>query len=171
MRPAVRQTEPARPNGFSLVEMLVVLLVMGLLATVAVMTIPGDERRLRDEAERFAARTLAARDEAIVGAAPVSLVVGAAGYYFERRVEGRWQPIAGGRFDQTGWGEGTVAAPAGPAAPAAGAAGAAAPAGRSRIVFDTLGLASSDAAVRLTRGSRTLTVSIARDGRVTLHDG
>ena len=39
-------------NGFSLVEMMVVLLVMGLLATAAVLTIPGDGRKLRDEAER-----------------------------------------------------------------------------------------------------------------------
>jgi prepilin-type N-terminal cleavage/methylation domain-containing protein len=51
-----------RRSGFSLVEMLVVLFVIGLLASVVVLSMPGDERILRNEAERFAARTIAARD-------------------------------------------------------------------------------------------------------------
>jgi general secretion pathway protein H len=66
-------------SGFSLVELMVVLFVLGLLATVAVLSIPGDSRVLRDEAERFAARTVAARDEAISGGRPVALVVSRAG--------------------------------------------------------------------------------------------
>lgn len=155
-----RPPDLPRCNGFSLVEMLVVLVVMGLLAGVAVLTLPGDERRLRDEAERMAARTIAARDEAIVGARPVSLVVGGAGYYFERRSDGLWEPMPGRGFDLTGWNAGTQAA----VAQAAGAAGP----GRGRIVFDALGLASEDAAVRLVRGRARLTVRIARDGRVRI---
>ena len=152
-RPSVRRT-----NGFSLVEMMVVLFAMGLLASVAVLSMPGDERRLRDEAETLAARTNAARDEAITGAAPVALVVGSAGYYYERRIDGMWQPIPGGRFDLTGWKDGTTATPA--TGQAQG--------GRSRIVFDSLGLASNDATVRLARGDRVLTLRIVRSGRVTL---
>jgi general secretion pathway protein H len=35
-------------------------------------------------------------------------------------------------------------------------------------VFDSLGLASNDATVRLVRGDRVLTLRIARSGRVTL---
>lgn len=136
-------------NGFSLVEMMVVLFVMGLLATVAVLTMPGDDRKLRDEAERFAARTLAARDEAIVGARPVSLVVNERGYYFERRIEGQWQALPGRSFRLTGWGEGTRAE-----------------AGRQRIVFDSLGLASSDALVRLSRDGAALAIHLQRDGKV-----
>lgn len=138
-------------NGFSLVEMMVVLLVMGLLATAAVLTMPGDERKLRSEAERFAARTLAARDEAIVGARPVSLVVSERGYYFEKRVEGQWQGLPGRGFDLTGWDDGTKV-----------------DAARQRIVFDSLGLASSDAQVRLTRSDATLAISVRRDGKVTV---
>ncbi|MCX7283012.1 MAG: GspH/FimT family pseudopilin [Novosphingobium sp.] len=147
------QKHPAR-NGFSLVEMMVVLLVMGLLATAAVLTMPGDERRLRQEAERFAARTLAARDEAIIGARPVSLVVSERGYYFERHMQGQWQPLPGKGFDLTGWAEGTTASAA-----------------RQRVVFDTLGLASSEAAIRLTRDGKALVVQLRRDGKVTLDAG
>jgi general secretion pathway protein H len=146
--------QPPKRNGFSLVEMLVVLMVMGLLATVAVLTIPGDERKLRDEAERFAARTLAARDEAIIGARPVALVVSDRGYYFERRMQGQWQPMPGRGFDLAGWADGTTAS-----------------AGRQRVVFDSLGLASSEAAVRLTRDGNTLVVHLRRDGKVTLDAG
>ncbi|MCY1671267.1 GspH/FimT family pseudopilin [Novosphingobium sp. SL115] len=143
-----------RKNGFSLVEMLVVLMVMGLLASVAVLTLPGDERKLRAEAERFAARALAARDEAIVGARPVSLVVSEQGYYFERRIDGQWQALPGKGFDLTPWAEGVTASAA-----------------RQRVVFDSLGLASSEAAVRLGRGDQGLVVHIRRDGKVTLDAG
>ena len=141
-------------NGFSLVEMMVVLMVMGLLAGVAVLTLPGDERKLRGEAERFAARTLAARDVAIVGARPISVVVSAQGYYFERRSDGRWQALPGRGFDLTPWDNATTVST-----------------GRQRIVFDSLGLASSEAAVRLDRGNQALVVQIRRDGKVTLDAG
>lgn len=151
--PVPTRHSPAR-NGFSLVEMMVVLFVMGLLATAAVLAMPGDDRKLRDEAERFAARTLAARDEAIVGARPVSLVVNEGGYYFERRIEGQWQALPGRGFGLTGWGEGTRAE-----------------VGRQRIVFDSLGLASSDALVRLSRDGATLAVHLQRDGKVSVDGG
>lgn len=141
-------------NGFSLVEMMVVLMVMGLLAGVAVLTLPGDERKLRGEAERFAARALAARDEAIVGARPISVVLSEQGYYFERRSEGQWQTLPGRGFDLTPWDDATTVS-----------------AGRQRVVFDSLGLASGDASVRLGRGEQALVVQIRRDGKVTLNEG
>lgn len=143
-----------RSNGFSLVEMMVVLMVMGLLAGVAVLTLPGDERKLRNEAERFAARTLAARDEAIIGARPISAVVSEQGYYFERRSDGQWQALPGRGFDLTAWDDATTVS-----------------AGRQRVVFDSLGLASSAADVRLERGGQALIVQIRRDGKVTVNAG
>ncbi|WP_158637744.1 GspH/FimT family pseudopilin [Novosphingobium taihuense] len=141
-------------NGFSLVEMMVVLMIMGLLASVAVLSFSGDDKHLRNEAERFAARTVAARDEAIVGARPVALVVSERGYYFERRVDGQWQPLPGRGFDLTGWDQGTSA-----------------DAARQRIVFDSLGLAGTDAAIRLKRDEQSLVVHLRRDGKVTLDAG
>lgn len=153
MRPNVISLPASNPvrNGFSLVEMMVVVFIMGLLATAAVLTLPGNERKLRDEAERFAARTLAARDEAIVGARPVALVVSERSYYFERRVEGNWQPLPGRGFDLTGWNGDTRA-----------------DLGRQRIIFDSLGLASTDAVVRLRRDGATLSIHLRRDGKVSV---
>jgi len=151
-------------NGFSLVEMMVVLFVMGLLASVVVLSLPGDDRALRVEAERFAARTVAARDEAISGARTVAVVVGRAGYYFEVRRDAGWQPLDPQRFGLVGWKPGTSASVAGGLA---GASTAAAPE-RQRVVFDPVGLASGEARVRLSRGARALAVSVARDGTVKL---
>ncbi|HWV60552.1 MAG TPA: type II secretion system protein, partial [Sphingopyxis sp.] len=48
-------TPEARPrphaNGFTLVELMVVLAIMALAATAVVLTIPGEERTVRSEAD------------------------------------------------------------------------------------------------------------------------
>jgi general secretion pathway protein H len=166
----IRRSIPPR-NGFSLVELMVVVFVMALLAGVVVLSLPGDQRLARDEAQRFAARTLAARDEAISGGRAVALVVSGAGYYFEVRRGGSWAPLDPARFGLVGWKPGTVASLAGGMAPAFAPGdptpSAAAPA-RERIVFDPVGLASSDAQVRIARGGSALAVRIARDGSVSV---
>ena len=148
---------PRVRNGFSLVEMMVVLFIIGLLAGVVVMAMPGDAQMLRGEAERFAARTIAARDEAITAAAPVALVVSNAGYYFEQRGEGQWLPLDGAGTGPATWERGTAATVTG--------------SGRTRIVFDPVGLASGELTVRLARGTAAQAVGIARDGKVRVDAG
>ena len=164
---------PAGEGGFSLVEMMVVLFVMGLLAGVVVLSLPGDSKVLRQEAERFAARTVAARDEAISGARPVAVVVGRAGYYFEQRSDGGWQPLDPARFGLVAWKDGTLASVSGASVAGVVADGAqpGVPAERKRLVFDPVGLAGSEARVRLARGKDALAVSVARDGTVKLDAG
>lgn len=146
-----------RRNGFSLVEMMVVLFVMGVLAAAVVLVLPGDADRLRRESERFAARVSAARDEAIAEGAPVAVVVSEAGYYFEERRGGAWAPAEGRGLSLSNWSEGTIVAVDTPG----GQTG-----GRARIVFDSVGLASSDLRLRLSRGGVTRSLTIARNGRV-----
>ncbi|WP_225204574.1 GspH/FimT family protein [Novosphingobium huizhouense] len=159
----VTLSRPApRRSGFSLVEMVVVLLVMGVLASAVVLMLPGDADVLRREAERFAARVSAARDEAIAGGAPVAVVVSEAGYYFEKREAGAWAPAEGGGLSLATWREGTQVAVAVPG----GRTG-----GRARVVFDTVGLASSELRLRLARGSATRALTIARDGMVRADAG
>ena len=150
--------------------MMVVLFVMGLLAGVVVLSLPGDARVLRDEAERFAARTVAARDEAISGARPVAVVVGRAGYYFEQRRDGAWLPLDPGRFGLVAWKDGTAASVSGAVGEDAQPGSPATPE-RQRLVFDPVGLAGSEARVRLARGKDALAVSVARDGTVKLDAG
>jgi len=155
---------PGQEAGFSLVELLVVVFVMGLLAGAVVLPLPGDSQVLRDEAERFAARTVAARDEAISGARPVALVVGTAGYYFEARSDRSWQPLDPSRFGVVSWQDGTSASVAG----GSGEGATPGAAERQRLVFDPVGLASSEGRIALRRGSGTQLVRIARDGTVRL---
>ena len=149
---------------------MVVLFVMGLLAGVVVLSLPGDARVLRDEAERFAARTVAARDEAISGARPVAVVVGRAGYYFEQRRDGAWLPLDPGRFGLVAWKDGTAASVAGGVGEGAQPGSTVTPE-RQRLVFDPVGLAGSEARVRLARGKDALAVSVARDGTVKIDAG
>ncbi len=135
-----------RRNGFTLVELMVVLVIIGLAATAVVLAVPEQGGSLLAEAERFAARAKAARDSAIVEARPVALTIDAGGYGIARRRGGEWQP--GPRH---GWGEGTVAEVSG-----ASAAG---------TRFDSTGLAEPLTLI-LRRGDRQAAVRIGGDGNV-----
>ena len=53
-------------RGFTLIELMVVITIIALASAVVVFAIPDPRGRVVDEAERFAARVLAARDDAVV---------------------------------------------------------------------------------------------------------
>ena len=145
--------------------MMVVLFVMGVLAAAVVLALPGDAGKVRAETERLAARTSAARDEAIAGGAPMALVVSGAGYYFEQRRDGAWQPASGRGLGLVNWSEGTHAS----LVTGGGSSVSGSPTGgRARVVFDPVGLASSEVRLRVSRGSEARTLVIARDGRVRI---
>ena len=138
--------EDRRRNGFTLVELMVVLVIIGLAATAVMLALPEPGGSLEAEAERFAARAKAARDAAIVEARPVALRVDSGGYVGARRREGEWRPEA--RQD---WAEGTEAESTGPRP------------GATR--FDSTGLAEP-LRLSLRRRGREIAVDIAQDGSV-----
>jgi len=143
----MRARNPSRRrNGFTMVELMVVLFIIGLAATAVVLAVPEQGGSLQAEAERFAARAKAARDAAIVEARPVALTIDSQGYGFARRSGGEWRPGA-----HHEWGEGTSIE----------AAGAAAAATR----FDSTGLAEPLTLI-LRRGERQAAVRIGADGNV-----
>ncbi|WP_033075601.1 GspH/FimT family pseudopilin [Sphingopyxis sp. MWB1] len=143
-----------RANGFTLVELMVVLMILALAATAVVLTIPGEERTLRSEADRLAARLAAARDMAVIEGRSVAVNFAPSGYGFERRVEGAWQPLPGRAFEQHGWPGGVQFA--------AGEGGAAA-----RIIFDRVGTSPTPQTLWLRGSGARAMVRVSATGEVS----
>ena len=142
-----------RHNGFTLVELMVVIAVMALMAGAVVVTTGGTTGGPAAAASRFASRLAAARDEAVVSGRPISAWVAPSGYGFERHQAGTWQPISAKPFQGDNWQPGTAVA-----LPAGGA--------RARVRFDSLGLTDRPTSFALTRDGRTARVRVAANGDV-----
>jgi general secretion pathway protein H len=138
----------ARIGGFTLVELMVVIVIIGLAASVVVLSMPETGGSLNAEAEAFAARAKASRDGAILEARPAAVRLGPGGYETMRRLDGQWREVA-----SHPWVEGTAAELSG------GTNGS--------IRFDSTGLAEP-ARVTLARGERRIAIDIGADGNVRL---
>jgi len=143
-------------NGFTLVEMMIVIAVAALLAGVVVMTVGNPGPGPKEAATRFASRIAAARDEAIVSGRPISAWVSASGYGFDQLRDGRWEELDQKPFEGDDWG------------PSMQVGLIAAEASRARVRFDSLGIADQALAVRLARPGESAGVKIAANGEVTV---
>ncbi|MGQ4658973.1 GspH/FimT family pseudopilin [Lysobacter sp. F6437] len=108
-RQPTRSRITARLRGFTLVELMVVLVIVGLMGVAVVLTAPGDANSLSREADTLAARLVRAQEEAILTTRVVQVVVDAHGYSFHRQSFGEWQPLDEGPFEPIAWAEGTTA--------------------------------------------------------------
>jgi general secretion pathway protein H len=142
-----------RQAGFTLVELMVVLAVMGLLAGVAVWRWPEGNGRVRADAVALSSRVAAARDQAILSARPLALEIDAAGYRFVERGEEGWQPVAEPALRERQWSKGVR--PGGNSAAA-------------RLGFDSVGLPDRALDLTLTGGNASTVVEIAADGEVSV---
>lgn len=142
----------AKANGFTLVEMLVVIFLLGLASAAVVLMLPGGDSAVRNDAERLAARIAAARDEAIMQARPVAVWTRASGYGFEQRFDGQWRAHPDTAFKDRNFDNGTFISRA----------------AQNRILFDATGLPSSPAKIELTNGEGRGLVSISASGEVAV---
>jgi general secretion pathway protein H len=139
-----------RNKGFTLVELLVVLVIIGLLSAAVIVGMPDPRGALRGEALRFAARADAARERAMMDNRPVAMVLEEDGYGFEWRAGGEWKTASERPFIAQSWSEGTRASIEG---------------GEKRIVFDSTGFAEP-ARLRLVRGGEEARIEVTDGGRI-----
>lgn len=145
--------ERASERGFTLVELMVVVAIIGFVSAAVILAMPDPRGRVMDDAEHFAARLLAARDNAIVQGRPMRVWVSASGYGFDRRSDGRWLQLDDTPFVTTNWREGTAAR--------IGAAGV-------DIAFDSTGLPADALSVVLMREGERVAVSVDMGGKVAV---
>jgi general secretion pathway protein H len=137
-----RNKQQGAESGFTLIELLIVLVVIGLLSATVIIAMPDPRGSVTAEAERFAARTRAAQDQAIISGRAIAVRVTETGYSFEQRQEGEWQPIV-----SHAWTEGTRAGTQG------------------RFLLDPTGL-SEPGAVTLVRDDARATVEMDGGGAI-----
>jgi general secretion pathway protein H len=135
-------------HGFTLVELMVVVMIIGLASTAAVLAMPDPRGRLVDEGARFAVRVRAAHDAAVIGGRPVSVWVTPTGYGFDERRGAQWIALADKPLRVAQWGEGTQAVMA----------------ERTRVTFDSTGMADRVLALPLRRDRTRVTVTIDANG-------
>ena len=135
-----------KERGYTLVELMVVLVIIGLAAAAVVLALPDPGGSLAGEGDRFAARARAARDTAILESRAVALQIGRGGYEVARRENDVWRTEA--HYD---WAQRTVADVGGSSA--------------ASIRFDSTGF-SEPARVTLRRGDEHLAIDIGGDGGV-----
>jgi len=97
-------------SGFTLVELLIVVGILGLLTSLVVLSIPGDSGALESDAQRFAAKAAALRDNAILQSRPMAVQVTASGYSFLERRDGSWDVLEDKPFISTNWSSGVTIA-------------------------------------------------------------
>lgn len=143
-----------RARGFTLVELMVALAVIGLAGAAVALTLPSADDVLVKETGTFAARLAHARDEAILGMRTIEVGVTSSGYTFSRRRFEGWQALEGRAFDAVDWAPGTR-----PQLPGRDA--------RIAIRFDPTGATEPRSLVLLRDGKRTR-VSVDGGGEVAI---
>lgn len=138
-------------SGFTLVELLIAVAIMGLAAGAVILSAPDPRPSVAEDAERFAARLSRAREEAILSNRPVAVEATAAGYAFTSFDGAAWSALEEGPFGPETWTQGVTVEPS-----------------EARIVFDPTGVTEADA-LTLTRDRNSRTITVDGAGEVTLN--
>jgi len=154
MRPISAIGERRSEKGFTLVEIMVVILILGLASSVVLLTLPVGGMSLATEATRFAARLSRAQEEAILTNRTVEVRIDAEGYAFDVR-RGATREALPEPFMRQTWDEDTTVRVES--------------ADTGRLVLDPTGFASP-ATISLFRADGRMAVLLDASGKVTLDD-
>lgn len=83
-------------TGFSLIEIMIVVLIIGISASMAVLYIDNSDDRLKFESKRLLAMTQLARDDAIISGKSLAMTINTDTihdtdqYYFSQLENGKW---------------------------------------------------------------------------------
>lgn len=84
---------PKLSGGFTLIELVMSLFVLGLVSGAIILTLPSQESHEQSEADRLAARLSAASNHSILSGEVVGAAVSENGYRFYRLVQGEWTEL------------------------------------------------------------------------------
>lgn len=154
MRPISAIGDGGCEAGFTLTEMLAVLAIVGLAAAAVLVTAPDTRGTLGQEAERFAARLMRAKEEAVLTNRTIEVRITQTGYDFAVRRGAARDALAERPFTAVAWGANTTAI--------VSDAGT-----RSRIAFDPTGQATP-AGIALYRDNGSARVTVDAGGNVKL---
>ncbi len=95
----------SRHRGFTLLELLVVLLIIGLISTFAVLStgLANRDAELKEEADRLIALMRLASEEAILRTEQLALEIRPDGYRFFTYRETKWEPVEEELFRERAW--------------------------------------------------------------------
>ena len=153
-----RQRKPRKRSGergFTLTELMVVLVVIALMSSAILFVIPDPRGELIDEGEAFAARAYAAQEVAIVEMRDTALWVSPAGYGFERFDGEAWEAMSSPPFEDREWIADTLVTIAQEEGE------------RTRIIFDATGL-NGPLDLTLARDTHSVRIAIGADGTIQI---
>lgn len=137
-------------RGFTLVELMVVLAIVGLTTGAVMLTVSDPSPSVGREAEQFSARLVRAREEAVLSNRAMDVVVSRQGYRFRTRDAGAWRVLTDRPFAPVDWAARTSVTEE---------------SDTGRVAFDTTG-AATPAIFLIARGRRGMRVAVDPAGNV-----
>lgn len=83
-----------------MIEIMIVVLIIGITASMAVLYIDNSDERLKSEAKRLFAMTQLLRDDAIMTGQSLALIVGSTNYHFSILKKAKWVEMTAKPFNK-----------------------------------------------------------------------